>query len=104
MSVKCSVTSRPVRGDSLLFKILTGSIFSSCSFKSTANSTGASVLRIGISPSLTASSPLKTAALKCRTVYIYVNPPCRSEEKRRKTGCPASHPPSNCPSSATLPA
>ena len=78
MSVKWSLTSRPVRGDWLFFKILAGSIFSSCSFKSSANFTGASVFRIGISPSLTASSPLNTAVLMQKGLHI----------DRELIGCP----------------
>jgi len=80
MSVKWSLTSRPVRGDWLFFKILAGSIFSSCSFKSSANFTGASVFRIGISPSLTASSPLNTAVLMQKGLHI----------DRELIGCPCS--------------
>ena len=38
-------------------RIRAGAIFSSCSFKSFANSTGASALRIGISPSELADPP-----------------------------------------------
>ena len=80
MSLKWQVTSRPVGGDWLFFKILADSIFSSCSFKSTVNFTGPSVFRIGISPSLTASSPLNTAVLMQNGPHI----------DRELIGCPYS--------------
>ena len=52
-------TSQPIRAVSPGLRIRAGAIFSNCSLRSSANSTGARAFRIGISPSVCAWSPVK---------------------------------------------
>jgi hypothetical protein len=71
-----------------------------CPRKSTARAIAINRFHMNL---VLAASGLFKGTRQAALRFLMQRPPCRSEEKRRKIGCPASHPPSNCPSSATLP-
>ena len=66
-AVKLPSTSQPARGASVSLRIRAGAIFSNCCFKSSANSTGVSALRMGISPSSKLPHRLGKRRCRCRT-------------------------------------